>query len=79
MNQDQFQGQWKQMKGNIRESFGKLTDDDVEQIAGKRDQLVGKLQERYGDSREEAERRVHDYEGTLRMAAPPSSGVKPSH
>ncbi len=64
-NQDQFEGKWKQMKGGIREQFGKLTDDDVEQIKGKRDKLVGKLQERYGDSREEAEKRLDTYEKTL--------------
>ncbi|MGH8161420.1 MAG: CsbD family protein [Gammaproteobacteria bacterium] len=64
-NQDQFEGQWKQIKGGIREQFGKLTDDDVEQIAGKRDKLLGKLQERYGDSREEAEKRLNRYERSL--------------
>ncbi|MGH8274595.1 MAG: CsbD family protein [Gammaproteobacteria bacterium] len=64
-NQDQFEGKWKQMKGGIRESFGKLTDDDLEQVAGKRDKLLGKLQERYGDSREEAERRLTEYEAKL--------------
>jgi uncharacterized protein YjbJ (UPF0337 family) len=70
MNQDQFQGKWKQMKGGIREQFGELTDDDLEQVAGRRDKLVGKIQERYGDSREEAERRLNEYEGHLFKHAP---------
>jgi uncharacterized protein YjbJ (UPF0337 family) len=61
-NQDQFKGKWKQMKGNIRKRFGKLTDDDIEQIGGERDKLVGKIQERYGDSREEAERHLDEFE-----------------
>ncbi|MGA7965129.1 MAG: CsbD family protein [Gammaproteobacteria bacterium] len=53
------------MKGVLHERFGKLTDDDVDQIAGKRDKLLGKLQERYGDSREEAQRRLNEFERNL--------------
>jgi uncharacterized protein YjbJ (UPF0337 family) len=49
------------MKGKVRENWGKLTDDDVEYIAGKRDQLVGKLQERYGWEREKAEKEADEY------------------
>ncbi|HTZ75737.1 MAG TPA: CsbD family protein [Candidatus Aquilonibacter sp.] len=55
MNWDQLQGQWKQAKGKIREKWGKLTDDDLEVIAGNRDQLVGRIQERYGITREVAQ------------------------
>jgi len=58
MNWDQLQGKWKQSKGLIREKWGKLTDDDLDVIAGKRDQLVGRIQERYGIAREEAERQA---------------------
>ncbi len=58
MNDDIVQGNWKQMKGHVRQWWGKLTDDDVDQIAGQRDQLVGKLQERYGYSKEQAEQEV---------------------
>ena len=58
MNWDQVEGKWKQSKGKFREKWGKLTDDDIEVIAGKRDQLVGRLQERYGYAREEAERQA---------------------
>ncbi len=55
MNWDQLQGQWKQAKGKFREKWGKLTDDDLEVIAGNRDQLVGRIQERYGITREVAQ------------------------
>jgi uncharacterized protein YjbJ (UPF0337 family) len=55
MNWDQLQGQWKQAKGKIREKWGKLTDDDLQVIAGNRDQLVGRIQERYGITREVAQ------------------------
>ena len=47
MNWDQMEGKWKQVKGGIKERFGKLTDDDLQMIAGSRDKFVGKLQERY--------------------------------
>jgi uncharacterized protein YjbJ (UPF0337 family) len=58
MNWDSVSGQWKQLKGNIRQEWAKLTDDDIEYIAGSRDKFVGKLQERYGYAHEEAERRA---------------------
>jgi uncharacterized protein YjbJ (UPF0337 family) len=48
MNWDELEGKWKMYKGQIREKWGKLTDDDIHVIAGKRDQLIGRLQERYG-------------------------------
>ena len=66
MNDDVFEGKWKQMKGSVREWWGKLTDDDVENIGGKKDKLLGKLQERYGWTREKAEEeygtRMRSYE-----------------
>lgn len=55
MNWDQLQGKWKQSKGQFREKWGKLTDDDLDVIAGKRDQLVGRIQERYGLAKEVAQ------------------------
>ena len=58
MNWDQAKGQWTQMKGAVRKQWGKLTDDDVDVIAGERERLVGKIQERYGIAKEEAERQV---------------------
>ena len=62
MNKDQASGNWKQFKGNVKEKWGKLTDDDMQVIEGKRDQLVGKIQERYGYAKEDAEREVTDWE-----------------
>lgn len=61
MNWDQVEGKWKQSKGKFREQWGKLTDDDLTVISGKRDQLVGRLQERYGIAREEAERQADTF------------------
>ena len=48
MNWDQVEGKWKQLRGSVKQKWGKLTDNDLDYIAGKRDQLAGKLQERYG-------------------------------
>jgi len=58
MNWDQVEGKWKQLKGSAKQQWGKLTDDDLDKIAGKRDMLVGRIQERYGIEREEAQKRV---------------------
>jgi len=58
MNWDRVEGNWKQMKGKAREQWGKLTDSDFEQIAGKKDQLVGRIQERYGISKDEAQKQA---------------------
>jgi uncharacterized protein YjbJ (UPF0337 family) len=55
MNRDTLSGQWMQLKGSVREKWGKLTNDDVDQIHGKAEQLVGKIQERYGIARDEAQ------------------------
>lgn len=62
MNWDTIQGQWKQVRGRIKEQWGKLTDDDLDRIEGKRDQLLGSVQKRYGIAREEAEKQVRDFE-----------------
>jgi uncharacterized protein YjbJ (UPF0337 family) len=61
MNWDMIEGNWKQFKGKARQQWGKLTDDDFENIGGKKDVLVGKIQEKYGKSREEAEREVDEF------------------
>jgi uncharacterized protein YjbJ (UPF0337 family) len=58
MNDDVFTGQWKQMRGSLKSWWGKLTDDDLDRIGGQRDILVGLVQERYGQTREQAEREV---------------------
>lgn len=63
MNSQQIEGKWDQLKGKVKEQWGKLTDDDLAVINGKRDQLVGKIKERYGIAKEEAERQVDDYLG----------------
>ena len=61
MNQDQFKGDWLQLKGKVREKWGKLTNDDLDIIQGQGEQLVGKLQERYGIAKEEAEKQFKDF------------------
>jgi uncharacterized protein YjbJ (UPF0337 family) len=55
MNSDILQGKWKQLTGNIKETFGKLTDDDLMQAEGNADQMIGKLQERYGYTKAQAQ------------------------
>jgi len=62
-NWDVIKGKWTQLKGSARSQWGKLTDDEWDQIAGDRERLLGKLQEHYGWSREQAERDVEDYFG----------------
>lgn len=64
MNWDQIAGNWKQAKGTVKQKWGQLTDDDLTVIGGKRDQLVGRVQERYGIAKDEAERQVKEWEGT---------------
>ncbi len=61
MNDDVLSGMWKQLKGQVKQQWGKLTDDDLEFIGGKRDELVGRVQERYGWEREQAEMEVENF------------------
>ena len=61
MNNDRVAGNWKQMKGKIKEQWGKLTDDEIDQLEGKSEQLAGRLQERYGMARDEAEKQAKDF------------------
>ena len=65
MNRDQLEGKWKQIKGSVKARWGKLTDDDLQMIAGHKDQLVGRIQERYGIRKEEAEQQVEQWNRTL--------------
>ena len=62
MNTDQMKGNWKQLVGKAKEKWGRLTDNDWQIVEGKRDQLVGRIQERYGIARQEAERQIADFE-----------------
>jgi uncharacterized protein YjbJ (UPF0337 family) len=64
MNWDRIEGNWKQVKGLAIEKWGKLTDDDVDVVAGRRDQLAGKIQERYGMAKADAEKQVADWQRT---------------
>ena len=61
MNSDQLKGNWNILKGKARQKWGKLTDDELEQVAGNRDELVGKIQKEYGIAREEAEKQVDEW------------------
>ena len=61
MNWDQIEGKWKQFKGSVKQQWGKMTDDDLDHIAGTRDKFVGKLQERYGLAKEDAERKADEW------------------
>jgi uncharacterized protein YjbJ (UPF0337 family) len=62
MNANQLKGEWKQIRGKVAEQWGKLTDNDLTVIGGKRDQLVGLLQKRYGKAQEAIEREVDEFE-----------------
>jgi uncharacterized protein YjbJ (UPF0337 family) len=68
MNWDQVQGKWKQYKGHVQEKWGKFTDDDMDVIDGNRQQLVGKIQERYGLAKEAAEKQADEFVNTLQTA-----------
>ena len=61
MNWDLIEGKWKELRGNVRSKWGKLTDDDFESAAGKKDQLVGRIQQRYGLERDAAEAEVDNW------------------
>jgi uncharacterized protein YjbJ (UPF0337 family) len=63
MNWDRIEGNWKQFKGNAKQQWGKLTDDQLDVIAGKRESLIGKIQETYGLTKDETEKQVSAWEG----------------
>ena len=73
MNWDQMAGKWSQMKGEARRQWGKLTDDDLEVIAGSKDKLAGRIQERYGIAKEQAEEQIDRWCKTTQL---PASGSK---
>lgn len=61
MNDDVLSGMWKQIKGQLKQQWGRLTDDDIDRISGKRDEVIGLIQERYGWEKERAEMEVDDF------------------
>jgi uncharacterized protein YjbJ (UPF0337 family) len=63
MNWDRIKGNWKQVTGQVKSQWGKLTDDDLDVVAGQRDQLAGKIQERYGIAKDEAEKQLAAWQG----------------
>jgi uncharacterized protein YjbJ (UPF0337 family) len=65
MNQPWMKGKWNEFKGKAKERWGKLTDDDLKQVEGKRDRLVGIVQQHYGRSREQAEKELDEWERAL--------------
>ena len=65
MNWDQIAGKWSQVKGDIRQKWGKLTDNDLEVVAGSKDKLVGRIQERYGIAKEQAQRELDEWVTTV--------------
>jgi uncharacterized protein YjbJ (UPF0337 family) len=65
MNWDQVKGNWKQLTGKLKQKWGKLTDDDLTLIGGKRDEFVGKLQERYGIEKDKAEAQLDEFTRSL--------------
>lgn len=69
MNWDQVEGKWKQYTGEVKAKWGKLTDDDLTVIRGKRDQLAGKIQERYGIAKDQAESQIDEFTNSLKDSA----------
>ncbi|MFK8252282.1 CsbD family protein [Ancylobacter terrae] len=67
MNWDRIEGNWKQVKGQVRQQWGKLTDDDLARMNGKRQELEGVLQERYGLAKDEANRQIDDWANRFKM------------
>jgi uncharacterized protein YjbJ (UPF0337 family) len=65
MNWDQIEGKWKQFAGEARHKWGKLTDSDWDMVGGKKDKLIGRIQERYGIKKEEAEREAEEWSRAL--------------
>jgi uncharacterized protein YjbJ (UPF0337 family) len=66
MNWDRIEGNWKQVTGKARERWGELTDSDFEAVAGRRDQLVGRIQERYGIARDLAQKQADEWAKALK-------------
>ena len=78
MNWDEAHGKWTELRGTVREQWGKLTDDDLTVIAGRRDQLVGKIQQRYGSSVETVEKEMKSFEAKVTAAARKATDPAPA-
>lgn len=76
MNWDQIEGKWKQFTGSAQERWGKLTNDDIQTLTGKKDHLVGKIQERYGIAKEEAEKQADDWSRALEQTKHESAATR---
>jgi len=76
MNSDQLAGKWKQMKGAAKQQWGKLTDDDLDVINGQNESLIGKLQERYGIAKEEAQKQVDQWVKSVKFDEPAHSSKR---
>lgn len=76
MNKDEFAGQWNTFKGKAKEQWGKLTDDDLAKVEGKRDQLVGALQKRYGYAKDKAEAEIDSWTKECDACTPHSKSRK---
>ena len=75
MNWDRIQGAWREYKGKAKQQWGKLTDDDLDQIEGNREELAGRLQNRYGIAKDEAERQLFPAERSGREESPGAGGL----
>ncbi len=78
MNWEQIEGQWYELTGRLKSQWGKLTDDDLVNAAGKKDQLIGKVQQRYGILKEDAEKQVNHWIAKLIETPEPKDDTKPS-
>jgi uncharacterized protein YjbJ (UPF0337 family) len=76
MNWDRIQGDWKQLSGRVKEQWGKLTDDDLDIVAGRSEQLAGKIQEHYGVMKDDAEKQIADWARTATDAWFPKATEK---
>ena len=70
MNWDRIEGNWKQFKGNAKQQWGKLTDDQLDVVAGKRDLLLGRIQEAYGITQDETEKQLAEWQNRMQEIAP---------
>ena len=73
MNWDRIEGSWKELQGKVRQQWGKFTDDEIDEIMGKREELAGHIQKAYGVSKDEAERQIEKFQKSLAEDRDPTS------